>query len=973
MKKRFKKIKIYGDIILKSKLFIKSLLAVSIASATTYTFAADADNAKAEAEIEKIIITGSHIRKGDFESASPIKVMDAEDIAGVGAVNIGDLLSKLPSITSSVSGSNSNSSPQSGGLNTIALRNLGSSRTLVLVDGKRYVSGMSVGAGYGVDLNTIPTALISRVEVLTGGQSAAYGSDALAGVINIILKKNFEGVEFKAQVGQSSEGDRDKSDFDLTIGKNFDGGNAWFAFGKSTDDGLMARDRDFSRVHQSAVKKDGSDVNNGYQFIGSSHAIDARLMTGNGNVHGDGRDFVRTEDVNTSSAFNFHEYRSMFSPLDRTTVASGLSLDINDVSRANFTVNYARVDSRTRMEPIPLDSRNDIFKVSKGGTTGIDIATHPWFANTPAGDALLGDADSLLLDDFNLTFRRGWEFGDRGAENTRSTFRVAGDYEYELPNDLYLVVSAVYGVTDQKQSNHGDINLERARQALTIESDGSGGYQCADPTARIAGCAPINPWTVGNYNDGTPIPVQGFSDAALTYLAADTNIEGSIEQTVFSAVLSGDLGFEISNDVEPVGFAGGIEYRKESGHETPDPLRQAGITRGQAIKATAGEFDVIDVFAEFHVPVLEQLSFDFAVRFGDYSSVGKTSNWRLGFDAPLTDTFRFRGALATAVRAPNVSDLFAGGTATAAVVADPCNGITNADTGNVADNCRSIGAIQGRIDDTGAFTLTQVESQNTSGLLRGSETVQEETAETLTLGAIYTPESIEGLSISLDYYDITIDDAIANTDRTIILNRCHEVAASEFDAECGGLVIRDGKSGAALAVNSSTNNENTIETSGFDLEASYETNIGSGSLFTGLSLNYLDNYSITGIETGDVSDLTGELLFPDFTFNLNTSYTIDDINIYWQLRYRAATVLKNDNTADSAALNSADAIVYNDLRVSYSILEESSVYVGINNVFDEQPKLIGANQKYHNVGTNSNGIAYDLTGRQLYAGIIVKF
>ena len=226
---------------------------------------------------------------------------------------------------------------------------------------------------------------------------------------------------------------------------------------------------------------------------------------------------------------------------------------------------------------------------------------------------------------------------------------------------------------------------------------------------------------------------------------------------------------------------------------------------------------------------------------------------------------------------------------------------------------------------------------------------------------------------SLDYYDITIDDAIANTDRTIILNRCHEVAASEFDAECGGLVIRDGKSGAALAVNSSTNNENTIETSGFDLEASYETDIGGGALFTGLSLNYLDNYSITGIETGDVSDLTGELLFPDFTFNLNTSYTIDDINIYWQLRYRAETVLKNDNTADSAELNSADAIIYNDLRVSYSILEESSVYVGINNVFDEQPKLIGANQKYHNVGTNSNGIAYDLTGRQLYAGIIVKF
>jgi outer membrane receptor protein involved in Fe transport len=958
---------------LKSKLFIKSLLAVSIASATSYSLAAETEKEKTEAEVEKIIITGSHIRKGDFESASPIKVMDANDIAGVGAVNIGEFLRKIPAITSSVSGSNSNASAQDGGLNTVALRNLGSSRTLVLVDGKRYVSGMSVGSGYGVDLNTIPTALISRVEVLTGGQSAAYGSDALAGVINIILKKDFDGVEFNAQFGKSDEGDREQKDFDLTLGKNFDGGNAWIAIGKSTDDGLMASDRGFSRIHQSAVKLDGSDVNNAYSFIGSSHAVDARLMTGNGNVHGDGRPFVRTPDVNTSSAFNFHEYRSMFSPIDRTTVASGLSLELSDVSRANFTINYARVDSRTRMEPIPLDSRNDIFKVSKGGETGIDIATHPWFANTPAGDALLGSDDSLLLDDFSLTFRRGWEFGDRGAENTRSTFRVAGDYEYDLPNDFYLTLSAVYGVTDQKQSNHGDINLERARQALTIEADGLGSYQCADATARIAGCAPINPWTVGSYNDGTPIPVVGFSSSALDYLAADTNIEGSIEQTVLTAVLAGDLGFEITNDVEPIGFAAGIEYRKESGHETPDPLRQAGITRGQAIKATAGEFDVIDMFAEFHIPVIEQLAFDFAVRFGDYSSVGKTTSYRLGFDAPLTDTFRFRGAVATAVRAPNVSDLYAGGTATAAMVDDPCNGITNADSGNVADNCRSISAIQDRIDSDGAFILTQVESQNTSGLLRGSETVKEETSDTFTLGAIFTPEAVEGLSLSLDYYDITINDAIDNTDRTIILNRCHEVTASEFDAECEGLVERDGNSGAALAVNSSTNNENTIETSGIDFEGSYETNIGNGTLYTGLSLNYLDNYSITGIETGDISDLTGELLFPEYSLTLNTSYTLNEFNIYWQLRYRAETVLNNDNTADTESLNSADAIIYNDLRVSYTLLEDSNIYIGVNNLLDEQPKIIGSNQKYHNVGTNSNGIAYDLTGRQIYAGINVKF
>jgi len=360
------------------------------------------------------------------------------------------------------------------------------------------------------------------------------------------------------------------------------------------------------------------------------------------------------------------------------------------------------------------------------------------------------------------------------------------------------------------------------------------------------------------------------------------------------------------------------------------------------------------------------------VRVGDYSSVGRTVNWRAGFDAPVADWLHFRGAVATAVRAPNVSDLFAGGAATAATIIDPCNGITNASTGAVAENCRSIPAIAQRIDANGVFELSQVESQNTSGVLKGSETVSEETADTLTLGVILTPESVEGLSISLDYYDIKIDDAIANTDRTVILNRCYEVT-SGFDPQCAGLVERDGVSGAALSVNSSTNNENIIETSGLDLEVSYEASVGDGQLFTGLSLNYLDDFSMTGISTGDTYDYTGEVLYPEMKMSINTSYTIDELNIYWQLRYRSETKANNQNTRDAQAINTVDAVVYNDIRVSYNILENSNVYVGISNLFDEQPQILGSNQRYHQVGTNTNGTAFDLTGRQFYAGLVFKF
>lgn len=934
--------------------FLKTILAVCVASATSQAISAEAvDNNN----VERISITGSHIKKGDFQSVSPITVIDAKDIEGSGVVNISDLLARIPSIVGDTTSASSNISEQDSGLNTVALRNLGASRTLVLVNGIRYVSGTSAGSGYGVDLNSIPLSMVSRVEVLTGGQSASYGSDAVAGVINLILKKDFEGVAFKAQVGQSSESDREKTDLELTLGANFDNGNAWVSVGYSTDAGLMASDRDYSRVHKSAIDTDGDGLGDTAQFVGSSHILGGRI----GGYKGDGTPFVRTADVETSDAFNFHEYRSMIAPMDRLFVASGLSFEIDDRSRTNFNINYSRVESTTSFEPIPLDTRNDIFKLSKGGTTGIDIATHPWFAGTDLGNNLLNDGITNL-DDVSLTFRRLYEFGARGAENTRSTFRIAGDYEYDITDDIFFTLSGTYGVTDQWQQNNGDINLERARNSLTIEPDGYGDYQCSDDIARISGCVPFNPFDLN-----------GISPEAVEYLAADTNLHGTIEQAVITGIVAGDIDFAFSDDVDTLGFAVGLEYRQEKGEETPDALRQAGITRGAKIAKTKGEFDVFDAFAELHIPVIEQLSFDLAVRVGNYSSIGTITNWTAGFNAPVHDSIRFRGAIATAVRAPNVSDLFAGGTATSAFVYDPCDGMDNSQTGNVADNCRSITAIQSRIDNEGAFSLTQVESQNTSGLLTGSTDVKEETADTITLGAIFAPEFIDGLSISADYYDIKIDNAITNTDRTVIMERCYSVDPSQFDPNCGGNVVRDGRSGAALEVNSASGNENIIETSGIDLEIAYETSLGEGDFYIGLSANFLDKYDITGIESGDTQHLAGELMYPELRFNISTSYSIEKLNVYWQLRYWDETKDRNDNTVLSEELNTIDSVVYNDIRFSYNLLDNTDLFFGVNNMFDVQPQELTANHKYQQAGTLTNGSAFNLTGREYYAGVKVHF
>ena len=937
------------------RLFSRSLIAGAVFVACT---AVSAETAPAdEAKIEKISVTGSHIRKGNFDSPSPITVMDAKDIQGVGSVNIGDFLGKIPAVVGDTTSASSNISEQSSGLNTIALRNLGSSRTLVLVNGIRYVSGMSVGAGYGVDLNTIPTSLIDRVEILTGGQSAAYGSDAVAGVINIILKKDFEGVMLKARAGQSAQSDRQTQDLELTIGKNFVGGNGWFSVGYSDDEGLMATDRDYSRTHKDAVDTNKDGLLDTPLFVGSSHIFGARI----GKYKGDGSLYTPTNDVNTSDAFNFHDYRSMLTPLSRMFAATGINFDINDESRLHFTANYARVDSRARFEHIPLDTRNDIFLLSRGGSTGISIATHPWFAGTKLGANLLADGITTL-DQVSLTFRRLKEFGDRGAENTRSTFRIAADYEYDLSDSLTLNLTSTYGVTDQNQTNYGDINLERARQALAVESNGSGGYQCADLQARIRGCVPFNPFKA-----------DGISAEAVQYLSAATGLVGSVEQLDLAAIVAGDLDFAISSDVTNLAFAAGVEYREEKGQETPDPLREAGIVRGNKITRTKGQFDVVDVFGELHIPILAQLNLDLAARFGDYSSVGKTSNWTLGIDAPLNDSFRVRGALATAVRAPNVSDLFAGGTATSAFVTDPCNGVNATTAGVIAQNCRSITAIKNRVSAEGAFNLTQVERQNTQGLLSGSTLVKEEQADTLTAGVVFTPENLDGLQVSVDYYDIKIDDAIDKTDRTVILNRCYSVAQSAFDPNCGGLVRRDGRTGAALDVNAASGNENIIETKGIDFESSYETILGAGELYLSFAANYLKQYDITGIASGDVLQLGGEVLFPKIRFNLSTSYTVADWNVYWQLRYWDNTKDRNNNKIMTESLNSVPSRIYNDLRLSYQFTPQINSHFGINNLFDVTPPLLTANHKYQQQGTLTNGTAFDLTGRAFYAGVHIKF
>ena len=967
------------------KTFRRTALSVCIAALLSPTVMA-AEEAKAEEtakeDVERIIVTGSNIYKGSANttSSAPITEIGREAIEGIGAISIGDALSKVPSVTSAMNGSSGNVSVGGGagdiGVATAALRNLGAERTLVLVNGRRYVSGVSANNGYGVDLNSIPTAIIERVDVLTGGQSAIYGSDAIAGVINIITKKEFEGFEVNA-MGSTADKGAEKTNFDLTYGKNFDSGNAWISTGFTKQNVLMSRDRDFAANELRFLDTTGDGLSDSMAVRnGPNHVDGAFLGYGDVNIFGNGDVFNTNQPlldsnynrIGTTDYDNQHAGRTIVTPYERFTIASGMTFDISDKSMAEFELNYASTTASTAIEEAPIDVNGNLFRTGAGGTNPIDVATSPYFVGSRAGWQLVAamrayDGDTILSN--VRTNRRLWEFGERGVNNSRDTFRVAGSYSYYFDNDMEWKTSGTYGVTNSSYVMTGETFLPNMREAVTIEADGNGGYQCANELARIEGCVPVNPFSTEDSLAGQA-GIVGFSQAAMDYIQIDASQIGKVEQIVLTSVLSGELDFAIGQD--NMGFAAGVEYRKEEAQETPDSFRQMGLARGPSVQKIKGEFDVVEVFGELYVPVADWLNVSLAGRVANYSTVGTTFTYRLGLDAPINDWVRLRASQSSSVRAPNISDLFkSGATSTGSTTTDACNNTSNTGTSNIDINCASIPAIADRMAANGGdFILEGSELNNTQVTQTGSEDLQEETANSMTLGMVFTP--LDNLSISLDYYDIEIEDGIAVVSAPTFVERCHDVDPSAFDATCGGNLTRDVNNGPILFLTSTPINADTISTNGIDVEIAY-------SPMDELSLNFNANFlgDFTQETVGGVEEFAGRPQYPDMNLTFNASYDIvENFNVFAQLTYRSETeaYLDADNGGFTEDLNTMDAVTYIDVRASYQINDTLNVYVGSNNLLDQQPDILVRGAA---IGTNTEPRAYDVIGRTFFAGVKLTF
>ncbi|AIY64461.1 TonB-dependent receptor plug domain-containing protein [Pseudoalteromonas piratica] len=966
--------------------FKKSALKIAMTSAlfsgVSFTASAAEENPSVQ-EIERVEVTGSRIRSAEALSSSPIQVLSGEDIQKSGVINLQDLLLENPAFGSpAISRTNSNFSTSGGGLATVDLRNLGTNRTLVLVNGRRHVAGRA--GSTDVDLNVIPTQFIERVEVLTGGASSVYGSDAVAGVVNFVLKKEYEGIEFDGQYGESAEGDDTSSQFSVTAGtSSSDGkGNVMFHLGYSDQGGVFSRDRDRSAVDQlaniyfdpenpSAIFEPNRPFFSSFPPQGRFDAGDTRYTynannqlqagfstNGNGTIGPDG--------------FNRSNYRTIAIPTERFLFASKGHYELSDQHKFFFEGTYAATESDTELEPFPFAS-DDIYA---NGRVPVEFMVNDQLLRSAyIPDEIYNSATDTDGDGMKDIFfaKRLLDIGNRGYVAERDTFRFTLGMEGEIFNDWFYDFHYTYGKTKDNQVSGGLVNVQNFRYALesvmdSQDIDGDGITDeaiCLDATARSFNCAPIN--------------IYGFNSidaAAGAYVSAPSMRSASITQKIVGGNVSGEL-FEL-----PAGYvamAAGFEYREEESSAQFDALQQAGLNAGNAIPATFGEFDVLEFYAEFEVPILESLNFKGAVRSSDYSTVGGTMSWNAGFNWQPIDSLRFRVIQAQSTRAPNINELFSPPSQDfPSGLIDPCVGVTAGQSDALGQNCLANPGVAANVAANGSFTLNQSDIQGVSGFNRGNPELKEEVGTSTTVGMVFTPEFVEGLDITLDYFDIEIEDAIVSTPRQFMLDQCYASGNQEF---CEFITRRptaagNNSAGSLEFIDTAVSNSGGRGTEGVDLTLIYSEELGPGQFRSRLAYTYLlDGWDIP-LPGADKDEWAGEVGASEHKASLNLGYNVNDFDFTWRMTYIGSASLDDQWLAGFGFEKESVGIgaeVYHDLQASYYITESVEVFGGINNAFDNEPPAILTGVDGSDTGTETDAGTYDPIGRTFYLGFRAKF
>ena len=945
-----------------------------------FSFAAIPFSALAQDDVEEVVVTGTRIADPNVTSSSQITSIDGEELLVRGITRVEDYLNDLPQISPGQSITNSNGA---SGTATANLRNLGCSRTLVLMNGRRMVSG-TTGGGNCADLNTVPTLLLDKVEVLTGGASSVYGSDAVAGVVNFILDDEFVGMKSSFYHGFYQHKNDNSSLRDLVASYDYalapkdvttgDTEKVSVAFGGEIDGGkghitAFMEHTDTKPILQGEYDISACALRSGFSGCGGSSTIPPGRWADFGGYNAGG--FVNVDPTITGvdfkvlgnefvpragQAYNYNPTNFFQRPDDRFNSGFFGKYEVSDNAEVYVDMTYMKSESNAQIAysgtfgnitALPCYNAflsEQQYNAACGDWTGMGGDHAPDFASGAAALAYLANLDLAVGDGSILGYKAPLYSLKRNVEgNPRQsifayksftqTVGVRGDINDNWSYDAYYQTSNV--VYNNEYRN--DLSVTAINRAVDVVSV-NGVPTCVSAlNGTDSTCVPYNLFQGGLPGDQG---IQGVLDGGQelqSYIANSTYINGDGEQTTFTAYVTGDTGYSIPGAPGNVSVVAGFESRELSSDFRPDLPSRTGDRSGSggATLPLGGSYDVDEFFVELGIPVTDTVSMDAGFRSADYSTGNDTTAAKLGAFWTVNDKVSVRGSFQTSQRHANLAELYQGiGQGLVDLDYDPCG--IDPDTGAAPI------ATQAQCENTGLpanLYGTDLKSPADQYNIQtgGNPNVKPEESESITIGVVLNP--MDGLTLTVDYFDITVEDGIGTVSPKTALDKCIETGAAAF---CN-LINRNPVNGSLWLtggyISAQITNISEEQTSGIDVIFDYSVDTNWGPLVVSGVTTLLDSYDIIELPgeaaigcSGNWGGSCGKNPMPEvmgsYTVGLTTEF---DTDVILGVRYLGETDDLNANDIDF------DAYTYLDATAIYSVNDNMSVTLGVSNLLDKEP------------------------------------
>ena len=905
---------------------------------TFSAFSVDVASQDESADIEEVITTGSRIARPEVATSAPVTVVSADDIKTSGLTDLGEILRQISATQGSVATLNTNNGG-SGGVR-YSLRGIGANRTLLLLNGRRVVP-MGNGASASPDLSHIPTAMIERIEILKDGASAIYGSDAMAGVVNIITKKSHDGVTVDLFTSDSQDTNMGTQEFSVVVGTESDKGSTVFGFTSSENFGAFMSEQPWSfyEVWAPAAWADPGDRVEGSNCAlacvagGSSAPPWVRAFGPNGSVTL-GPEYGNFRAWAGSDAYNYNPVNYLRTPQEKYSFSMNSNYQISDDLSFFAEVLFSNVESKRALAFEPL-APLAFFGVEAPYTADnyYNMTFGPKF--DAAGDLDMANGSPVQIDDWR---RRMVENAQRLDDRDTNVFRLVMGLEGTLDNGMNWSAFFNFGRNDADITSRGYFNLEKVRDAAgPTYFDASGDLKCGvDANTTISdACVPLNIFGEG-----------AVTAEMLQYISGDWDSYGmgENEQKNYGASISGAVP-----GMEKLSFAAGYEYREDSGSTTNDALILQGITTAGSSLNTIGSYEVDDLFVEL-LYVTGDLELSVASRYSDYSTFGNTTNSEVGFQYQVNDMVGLRGTFSEAFRAPSVPDLYGGTSLGYPTADDACDNNTESG-GQATAFCQANG-----VPATG-FVSSIVQIPTLTG---GNPNLEPETSESYTLGAVIDP--IDGLTMTVDYWSIEIDNAVGTVGTTDLIRLCATQGlycdrTVRFSAPVSVI-------GQIIRVEDTNNNVGTETYTGVDLGIVADLpSIAGGDLTFDMQATYNEETQVVTAGGLVVENLAGTVtqtygMYARWRALTKLNWNKGAINVSYTNRYIHGTTDEVDDFwTDKPEYTEVPEVMFQDIRVSYATDSMGTIALGITNFTDEEvpfvPSAFNANTDQEN---------YDLFG-----------